>query len=157
MIVNDIMNTSVKSATADTAIRDIASIMCFNKISGMPVVDTDNKLIGVISEKDILRNMFPDVKTVMEQGGTPDFEAIEMDYKDVLHRRAGDIMSQTVASVTPDMPLLKAASMMCSKQIRRIPVTDKSGTLLGIISIGDVHKAIFRENLLSKERRDQAA
>lgn len=156
MIVNDIMNTAVKSATADTAIRDIAAIMCFNKISGVPVIDSDNRLIGVLSEKDILRNMFPDVKTVMEQGGTPDFEAIELDYKDLLHRRVGDIMTQTVASVTPDMPLLKAASLMCSKQIRRIPVTDKSGVLLGIISIGDVHKAIFQENLLNGPR-EQAA
>ena len=155
MIVNDIMNTSVKSATADTSIKDIASIMCFNKISGVPVIDSDDKLIGVLSEKDILRNMFPDVKTVMEQGGTPDFEAIELDYKDILHKKVGDIMTQTVASVTPEMPLLKAASLMCSKQIRRIPVTDANNVLVGIISIGDVHKAIFQENLLSE--KDQAA
>lgn len=155
MIVKDIMNTSVKSATAETLIKDIASIMCFNKISGVPVVDSDNTLIGVLSEKDILRNMFPDVKTVMEQGGTPDFEAIELDYKDILHKNVGDIMTQTVASVTPDMPLLKAASLMCSKQIRRIPVTDENKKLVGIISIGDVHKAIFRENLLKND--DKAA
>ena len=65
-------------------------------------------------------------------------------------------MTQTVASVTPDMPLLKAASMMCVKQIRRIPVTDKDNNLLGIISIGDVHKAIFKENLLH-DGKDKAA
>ena len=155
MIVKDIMNTSVKSATADTPIKDIASIMCFNKISGVPVLDSEQKLVGVLSEKDILRNMFPDVKTVMEQGGTPDFEAIEGDYKDILHKKVGDIMTQTVASVTPDMPLLKAASLMCSKQIRRIPVTDENNVVVGIVSIGDVHKAIFQENLL--QNKDQAA
>ena len=66
MIVNDIMNTSVKSATADTPIKDVASIMCFNKISGVPVIDSDNKLIGVLSEKDILRNMFPDITVLTE-------------------------------------------------------------------------------------------
>lgn len=156
MIVKDIMNTSVKSATADTSIHDIASIMCFNKISGVPVIDGDNKLIGVLSEKDILRNMFPDIKTVMEQGGTTDFEAMERDYKNILHKKVGDIMSTTVSSVTPEMPLLKAASLMCSKQIRRIPVTDRDGTLVGLISIGDVHKAIFRENLL-KNQKEHAA
>ena len=156
MIVNDIMNTSVKSATADTPIRDLAAIMCFNKISGVPVVDSNNKLIGVLSEKDILRNMFPDVKEIMEQGRTTDFEAMERDYKDILDKKVGDFMSQTIASVTPDMPLLKAVSMMCVKQIRRIPVTDKNNTLLGIISIGDVHKAIFKEHLL-REGNDKAA
>lgn len=149
MIVKDIMNTSVKFAKADTLIKDIASIMCFNKISGVPVIDDNNKLIGVLSEKDILKAMFPDVAQIMQEGGTTDFEAIESDYKHVLDKPTSDLMTQTVASVHPDMPLLKAASMMCVKQIRRIPVTDENNTLLGIVSIGDVHKAIFQENLLN--------
>jgi len=148
MIVKDIMNTTVKTAEADTLIKDIASIMCLNKISGVPVVDSNNKLIGVLSEKDILVAMFPDVRQVMHEGAKPDFESIEFDYKGLLNKKVGDLMTQTVASVTPDMPLLKAASMMCVKQIRRIPVTDDSNSLVGIISIGDVHKAIFQENLL---------
>ena len=156
MIVQDIMNTSVKTADTATQIKDIASIMCFNKISGVPVVDSDSKLVGVLSEKDILRAMFPDVEQVMQEGGKPDFESIEADYKGVLSKCAGDLMTQTVASVTPDMPLLKAASLMCVKQIRRIPVTDADNRLVGIVSIGDVHKAIFQENLL-KSQADEAA
>jgi CBS domain-containing protein len=148
MIVKDIMNTTVKTAEAGTLIKDIASIMCLNKISGVPVIDSDNKLIGVLSEKDILLAMFPDVQQIMEEGAKPDFESIEFDYKRLLDKKVGDLMTQTVASVTPDMPLLKAASMMCAKKIRRIPVTDDSNGLVGIVSIGDVHKAIFQENLL---------
>ena len=148
MIVKDIMNTSVKSATLDSPIKEIASVMCFNKISGMPVIDSNNKLVGVLSEKDILRNMFPGFDEVIEEGGSPDFEAHEADYKSLLEKKARDIMTQAVASVSPEMPLLKAASIMCVKQIRRIPVTidDK---LVGIISIGDVHKAIFQESLIN--------
>lgn len=156
MIVQDIMNTSVKTADTATQIKDIASIMCFNKISGVPVVDSDNKLVGVLSEKDILRAMFPDVAQIMQDGGVPDFESIEADYKGVLSKRAGDLMTQTVASVNPDMPLLKAASMMCVKQIRRIPVTDADNRLVGIVSIGDVHKAIFQENLLKSQAEEAA-
>jgi len=148
MIVNDIMNTSIKTATADTLIKDIASIMCFNKISGVPVIDNDGILIGVLSEKDILKAMFPGVNQVMQDGAPTDFESMEFDYKEILDKKAADLMTQTVASVTADMPLLKAASMMCLKNIRRIPVTDKNNKLTGIVSIGDVHKAIFQENLL---------
>ena len=148
MIVKDIMNTTVKTAEAGTLIKDIASIMCLNKISGVPVIDSDNKLIGVLSEKDILLAMFPDVQQIMEEGAKPDFESIEFDYKRLLDKKVGDLMTQTVASVTPEMPLLKAASMMCAKKIRRIPVTDNNNSLVGIVSIGDVHKAIFQENLL---------
>ena len=148
MIVKDIMNSSVKTAKTDTPIKEIASIMCFNKISGVPVVDDNNKLVGVLSEKDILRAMFPDVEQIMTEGAKTDFESMENDYKNILDKKAGDLMTQAVASVTPDMPLLKAASMMCIKKIRRIPVTDSNNQLAGIISIGDVHKAIFQESLL---------
>ena len=150
MIVQDIMNTSVKSATTDTFIRDIAATMCFNKISGVPVVDNNGQLIGVLSEKDILRNMFPDINQLMSQGGNINFEDMETEYSGIMDKKVGDLMTQAVASVTPEMPLLKAASMMCSKQIRRIPVTTDDNKLIGIISIGDVHKAIFQANLLKK-------
>ncbi len=149
MIVKDIMTQSVKTGKSDTLIKDIASLMCLNKISGVPVVDENDILIGVLSEKDILKAMFPDVAQVMEEG-KPDFESIEADYTNVLGKNAGDLMTTAVASVTPDMPLLKAASMMCVKNIRRIPVTDNNKKLVGIISIGDVHKAIFQENLLKE-------
>ena len=148
MIVKDIMNTTVKTADAGTLIKDIASVMCLNKISGVPVIDDSEKLVGVLSEKDILLAMFPDVQQIMEEGAMPDFESIEYDYKGLLDKKVGDLMTQTVASVTPEMPLLKAASMMCAKKIRRIPVTDDNNELVGIVSIGDVHKAIFQENLL---------
>jgi len=50
-----------------------------------------------------------------------------------LHKKVGDIMNQTVASLMPEMPLLKAASMMCSRQIRHIPVTDVNNVLVGIV------------------------
>jgi len=113
------------------------------------VVDENNALVGILSEKDILKVMFPDVARVMEDGLKPDFESMEADYKNILGKKACDLMTQSVASVTPDMPLLKAASMMCLKNIRRIPVTDENKKLIGIISIGDVHKAIFQESLLN--------
>ena len=149
MIVKDIMNTAVKTAKSETQIKDIASMMCLNKISGLPVVGDDNSLKGVLSEKDILRVMFPDVKQIMEEGNKANYDTIARDYTNVLEKKAGDLMTSAVASVTPDMPLLKAASMMCVKNIRRIPVTDDDNKLVGIVSIGDVHKAIFQESLLN--------
>jgi len=147
MLVKDIMNTSVKTALIDAPIKDIASTMCFNKISGMPVVDGENKLIGVISEKDILHAMFPDVSEIMESQSPPDFERLEASYQDIMDKKAGDLMSKTISTVTPDIPVLKAAAIMWVKKIRRIPVTENE-KLVGIISIGDVHKAIFQHSLL---------
>lgn len=146
MLVADIMATDVKTARADTPISEIAALMCFNRISGMPVIDADRKIVGVISEKDILHHMFPDVGELLGDGVRPDFEAMEADYRSVIGLQAQDLMTRDVATVGPRIPVLKAAAMMWLRQFRRIPVAE-DGRLVGIISIGDVHKAIFQANL----------
>lgn len=146
MLVADIMATDVKTARPDTPISEIATQMCLNRISGMPIVDADRKIVGIISEKDILHHMFPDVGELMSTGTPPDFEAMESDYRSVIGLRAEDLMTRDVATVDANIPVLKAAAMMWLRQFRRIPVAD-NGRLVGIVSIGDVHKAIFRANV----------
>ncbi|WML90155.1 CBS domain-containing protein [Thiothrix lacustris] len=146
MKVKDIMNTSVKTAKPNTPVRDLVEVMCFNKISGMPVVDDSNNVVGVVSEKDVLRKMFPDISEVAKEEGVPDFEKMEKGYSDALGLKASDLMSKLVASASPEMPLMKAVSIMCVQKIRRIPVVE-GGKLVGIISLGDVHKAIFANSL----------
>lgn len=146
MKVKEIMTTNVRTAKVDTPVRDIAQVMCFNKISGLPVVDDENNIVGIVSEKDVLKQMFPDISEVAREEGTPDFERMEKDYSDGLKLKTGDIMTKMVASVTPEMPVMKAVSMMCVRQIRRIPVV-QDRKLVGIISLGDVHKAIFANSL----------
>ncbi len=146
MKVKEIMTTSVKTAKADTPVRDIAYAMCFGKISGLPVVDEENNIIGIVSEKDVLKQMFPDITQVARGEGPTDFERMEKDYSDGLKRTAKDIMTRNVASVTPDMPVMKAVSIMSARTIRRIPVVEGK-KLVGIVSLGDVHKAIFANSL----------
>lgn len=146
MIVSEIMTTGVKTARADTPVKDIANTMCFNKISGLPIVDDNDNIVGIVSEKDLLTRMFPDMATIAAEG-RPNFEEMEKEYSDTLSLVAGDIMTSTVSTVAPDMPIMKAASMMCVNKIRRIPVAENN-KVVGIISIGDVHKAIFQNSLL---------
>lgn len=146
MIVRDIMSTAVKVARPDDLIRDVATVMCFNKISGMPVVDSTEQIVGVISEKDILHGMFPTLDDMMENPTLVDYEALERDYRDVVNMKVSDLMSARVFTVEPELPVLKAASIMFRNRIRRIPVSE--GTrLVGIVSVGDVHKAIFQKNI----------
>ncbi len=147
MLVKDAMSTSVKTCSVDDSIKDIATVMCFNEISGLPVVDEDNNVLGIVSEKDVLSSMFPDMQDMLDSGGKPDFEEMEKDYKSILNNKVGDIMTKTVATVSPDMPVLRAASLMWVRKIRRIPVTE-GNKLVGILSMGDVHKQIFKEALM---------
>ncbi len=149
MLVEEIMSTGVRAASPDSSISDVAMTMCFNKISGMPVVDEDNEIVGIISEKDILRAMYPDVEEYMGRGmnmGQVDFESLEAEYRDLINLSVKDLMTKTVLTVIPKVPILRAVSVMCANRIRRIPVaTDNK--LVGIISMGDVHKAIFHKNI----------
>ncbi len=143
MLVQDIMTTNVKAFTADQSVKDIAIIMVMDHISGAPVVDHDNNLVGIISEKDILQHMFPNLNEVMSEGRF-NFESLEDKYQDTMNVKIGDIMVKDVTSITLDLPCLKAASTMWVKNFRRIPVTVK-GKLVGIVSIGDVHRSIFKK------------
>jgi len=149
MLVEEIMNTGVRTASPDSSISEVAMTMCFNKISGMPVVNEDNDIVGIISEKDILRAMYPDVEEYMGKGmnmGRVDFEALEAEYRDLISLSVKDLMTKNVLTVTPDAPVLRAVSVMCANRIRRIPVATNN-RLQGIISMGDVHKAIFLGNI----------
>jgi CBS domain-containing protein len=149
MLVQEIMITNIRSATAESNIQEIAMTMCFNKISGMPVIDAERNIIGVISEKDILRGMYPKVDEFMGSGmnaGRTDFEKLESEYSDMMNMKVKDIMTPNVFTVKPDEPILRAVSIMCLRKIRRIPVAI-DGKLVGIVSMGDVHKAIFQNNI----------
>ncbi|WP_298136044.1 CBS domain-containing protein [Acidiferrobacter sp.] len=144
MLVKDVMTTNVRTARRDTRVRDVAILMCFHRISGLPVVDDDGAIVGVISEKDVLRAMYPKVDEALRLAQTPHFEELEAEYRDVLNLHVDSLMSKRVFTVAPTDPILRAVSVMFTHKIRRIPVADH-GRLMGILSIGDVHKAIFKE------------
>jgi CBS domain-containing protein len=71
-----------------------------------------------------------------------DFEGMEENYKKVMCMKVRDVMTPDPMSVSPDDPVLKAASYMGLKNLRRIPVTDH-GKLAGIISIGDISRGLY--------------
>jgi CBS domain-containing protein len=148
MKLEEIMIRSIKTVRTDDTIRDVAVIICTNHVSGVPVVDDEGKVVGVISEKDIIKAMYPDYTEFHDDPvRSRDFEELEERYEALLVRKVEDLMSRNVLSITSDVPILKAASLMILKKIRRLPVIDQ-GKLVGIVSQGDIHQAIFKKKLL---------
>ncbi len=145
MQVKDIMTASPKTVSPDMLIKDVATMMLIERISGAPVVDESDNIVGIISEKDILIHMFPTLDELMNET-SPDLEELENNYHQTMPLTVQELMSSNVSTVSSDMPCLKAASMMWIRKIRRIPVAD-DGKLVGIISIGDVHRAIFKNSI----------
>jgi len=148
MNVEDIMTTNVRTISSDKKLGEVVALMCIYRYSGIPVVD-DGKLVGTVSESDVLGNMFPKLEDLMDNMSIVDYD-VQMDkYSDVVHVKVKDVMTPVVITVRPDMHILQAASVMVGRKFRRIPVAigDK---LVGMVSMGDVHKAIYQSTLATK-------
>jgi CBS domain-containing protein len=145
MLVSDIMTRSVRTVNPQTPMCDVVSTMCLYRISGLPVVE-DGKLLGFIAEKDVLHHLFPSLEDSMNSMASVDFDALEQHYADVVGLKVEQLMSKGVIGVSPDMPILKATSVMVRNRFRRIPVIE-GDTLVGMLSLGDVHKALFKKSI----------
>jgi CBS domain-containing protein len=149
MQIKEVMVRAVKSVRPDTPIQEVASLMCLQRFSTLPVTEDGEKLVGILAERDLLRHPFPSLKDLMEGVGQVDFEELEQDYKKSLPLRASDLMHSPVITVPPEMPLLKAVSIMARHNFRRIPVAE-GDKLVGIVSLGDIHRAIFMKSFISR-------
>jgi CBS domain-containing protein len=154
MQVKDIMSRSVRSVKPDTRIMEVASLMCLYRFHGLPVVEEEDRLVGLIAEKDVLHRLFPTIESLMEEGmANVDLDREMARYKDLLSLPVSDLMTRNPIAVPPDMHVLRAATIMVRNRFRRIPVAD-NGTLVGMLSLGDVHKAIFHVNVADKLKSD---
>jgi len=151
MQVHEVMSRAIRSVSADAKVMEVASIMCLYRIPGIPVVADDGKLVGVIAEKDVLHSLFPKIENLMEEGmGNVDLDRQITKYKDVLALSVSNLMTCNPITVSPDMHVLRAASVMVRNHFRRIPVAH-DGILVGMLSLGDLHKAIFHLNVATKK------
>ncbi len=148
MKVEDIMTSNVRTVTSDRKLGEVVSLMCIYRYSGIPVVD-DGKLVGTVSESDVLGRMFPKLDELMDNMSIVDYEERVHQYSDVVNVRVKEVMTPAVITIRPDLHILQAASIMVGRKFRRIPVAigDK---LLGMVSMGDVHKAIYQSTLATK-------
>ncbi len=135
----DIMTSPVYTVGPDDPVARIIALLCTHRISGVPVVDSDRQLMGLVSERDILNALHP--KAAGLHGKKPR-RRLAHGLRDISELRARDIMSRHVTTATPETEPLWLASMMALRKIRRIPIV-AGKKLVGIVSHGDVYRAIF--------------
>ena len=141
MKVSEFMNRSVLSLEQDNpAIRAIKIIYNVG-IKAVPIVK-NKKLVGILTEEDILKNLFPSIKEFMEDSRVRDFDAMEENLLRLLNQPIKKIMSADVRFVTESTPLMKAQSMMVLHNFSHLPVVDETKQLIGMISQGDIFRAI---------------
>jgi CBS domain-containing protein len=147
MLVSDIMTRTPKTVSPDAKLQEVASIMCLFRIPALPVVDENGKLVGNISEMDLLGNLLPTMEDIMTGEAVLEIERMTSNYSASMDQRVSNMMIKNPVSVSPDQHVLKATAKMTSHRYRRIPVTDSDGKLVGVMSLGDVHKAIFQSHV----------
>ena len=139
MLAKDVMQRQVITAMIDTPVKEIAALMLQHNISGIPVVNDFNTVLGVVSEFDLMRKEIrpnePNIWKICLWGITNDSKI--QDYKDSLRKcmanTAGDIMTSPAITAEETDDLETVGNLMFEKKIKRVFVT-RNGKLVGVIS-----------------------
>jgi CBS domain-containing protein len=148
--VADIMTSNPMTVKPETPLKEAIAIIAKNKISGLPVVDEEDKLVGIISENDLMWQ---------ETGVEPPPYIMILDsviylenpnrYEKEIHKALGetvqDVMTEKPITITADKPVKQAARLLHDKKIRRLPVIDEQGKVIGIITQGDIIRAMAEQ------------
>ncbi|GAB4107066.1 CBS domain-containing protein [Micromonospora taraxaci] len=147
--VGDVMTQEVETVTVETPYREIVDVLLRRGVSAVPVIDGFRRVLGVVSEADLLHRV--------ECAGEP------------VHRRvfesrrrrgarakgaallAGDLMTAPAVSTYAETPLSGAARLMDHEQVKRLPVLDDLGRLVGIVSRGDLLRVHLRSDAAIRE------
>lgn len=146
----DIMTTDVKVARETDTIQDIANVLITEKIGGVPVVDEDNKVLGIISETDIIKKekyVNPPEYITFLQGliYLNDFKKMEHDIKDISATKVKDLMSKDVIKVYENDTFDDIANIMIKQSVNRVPVVDSNDKIKGIICRYDIIKSMYED------------
>jgi CBS domain-containing protein len=149
----DIMTSPVYTVGPADRVARIIALLCTHRISGVPVVDRRGHLIGLVSERDILEAMHPGAAGLPGKGSRL---RLARGLRDISELRARDIMARQIVTAAPETEPLRLASLMALHKIRRIPIV-VGKRLVGIVSHGDVYRAIFETERWPLERAGRQA
>lgn len=145
MIVRDAMTDAGRlvSVSPDATLKQVAELMVEHEISGLPVVDADGRVLGVISEADVIRG---ETGGTGGQGMIARARAIADPDSLSIPRTAGEAMSSPAVTIRDDETVVEAAHRIDERGVNRLPVVDEDGRLVGIIARADVVRAFARSD-----------
>jgi len=132
MKVRDIMTKDLTSCEKDVSIRELIFILDSAGVPNMPIVDEEDKVIGFISEKDIIRACLPGYFDMLHTASfIPDMNQISKKLEQISDDPVEKYMQRDMIVVTEDDDDLQAAEVIIRKNIKNLPVIDKYGRLVG--------------------------
>ncbi|MGH2480343.1 MAG: CBS domain-containing protein [Ktedonobacteraceae bacterium] len=126
MLASDIMTRTVFTTSPAVSVQEVAQLLYQERISGVPVIDDDDQLIGMITEADIIRSIHRD---------------------DLL---VADVMSRQLVTVREDTPVSDIAALLSERKVKRVPVV-RTGQVVGIVSRADIVQAVALGHLVIRQ------
>ena len=142
MTIEDVMTRDVITVSPEASIHMAARLMAEHEISGLPVIDGAGRLVGIVSEGDLILRQRPrTARRPWWRTFLDDPEALAREYCKATGITVGEVMTRPVLSISPAFEIETAAAILHSRGLRRLPVV-RDGQLVGIISRGDLVKAL---------------
>ncbi|HWA79319.1 MAG TPA: CBS domain-containing protein [Acetobacteraceae bacterium] len=142
----DVMTANPVTVRPDTKLDDAVALFVEKRISGLPVLDAEGSLVGILTESDLLRRS--ETGTEREPGWLElvfSQPRLALEYVHTHGRTVAEVMTHDVVAVTVDTPLARVVSLMEQRHVRRLPVLDHpDGALVGIIARADLVRALGR-------------
>ena len=146
MKIKEVMIADLTSVSADTPIKEVVKIMSRQRMMGLPVVDNEQNVIGIITESDITKASLPGYyKELQNPSFIPDFNQFSKETKKIAHLPVRDFMTTTVYSVEEDTSRTEAANLLFRKHLRIVPVV-REGKLVGILTPSCLCKHAMEED-----------
>ncbi|MFD4602523.1 CBS domain-containing protein [Streptomyces sp. NPDC058464] len=147
-VVNDVMTHTVLALRRGAPFKDVVKAMQRWQVSAAPVLDDDGRVVGVVSEADLLRKEQARADDPGPRPGSDRTKATAV--------TAGELMTVPAVTVHPEAPLPEAARTMARHGVKRLPVVDADGLLRGVVSRADLLKVFLRddEDIAEEIRRE---
>jgi CBS-domain-containing membrane protein len=141
-LVKDLMTTQVVTVGPETPFKEIVALLAEHRVSAVPVVDDDRHVLGIVSEADLLlKEEFPEPDLDIPLFWT---KRRRLEREKAAGATARDLMSSVVVSTAPEATVAEAARRMHAAGVKRLPVIDEDGRLVGIVGRGDLLKVFNR-------------
>ncbi|SEL91337.1 CBS domain-containing protein [Streptacidiphilus jiangxiensis] len=140
--VRDVMSAEVVTASSATPFKDLVRLLEEHRISALPVLDPGRRVLGVVSEADLLLKEADRQRRLGMRSALLDPDEATR----IAALRATDLMTAPAVTIGPDEAVADAARVMIRRRVKRLPVVDDSGVLLGIVSRADVLKVFLRDD-----------
>ncbi|MFK0160583.1 CBS domain-containing protein [Streptomyces sp. NPDC090493] len=146
--VGSVMTTDVVHATSGTSFKEVARLLADHRISGLPVLDEDDKVIGVLSETDLMVRQAATAEPYGHKHRTPSIGQLSPGARrqatKAEARTAGELMSVPPVTVHAEDTIAAAARTMADRHVERLPVLDVENRLVGIVTRRDLLRVFLR-------------